>query len=607
MEVRRHTICRSFLPGALMLVLVCWCLLLAGCTHPVDESAYTVMRGDEASTADAVTGAVGTTEEMENTAPETGQQQEEAPEETTADAAEEKNDEPDEEALRQEQIAAFLSTVEMEEGLQSLFFSPEELFVIFRTRELPETGDGALCLFALPFYEDAIGETDEPIAAEEAATEVVFSIQSDHPADLIYQKYVVAVRDDEGYRMLTDAACVTNPEMLTEVKYGGMAHSSKKGLFVEPEYASEVGGLGIQYTICNIPLSQLITTDPEKAVYYSYCDREYSYNREYLSGFDDFIRKMNGYGADVAVVLLNDAPVSHFPEYTHPSARGKSSALYRMFNGTTEEGVSCVAAAASFLAGRYSGGDHGAVSMWIIGNEINARMEWNYMNTSDLSDYAEAYADAFRVCYNAIRSQNASAKVYISLDQQWNRGLSGKRDFDARDLLEQFAMILRREGDIDWGLSIHPYSFPMSQSAFWKSSSEVKNDVDSPRLTMQNIEVLTDYMLTEPMLDRTGSPRSVIVSELGYSSLAGEEVQTAAFVYAYVKIENNPGLDALIFSRLYDAPVEIEVYRLYLGLMTTDGEHKMIYDAFRDIDTDRADSYLAEASAVTGVELKIQP
>ena len=55
-------------------------------------------------------------------------------------------------------------------------------------------------------------------------------------------------------------------------------------------------------------------------------------------------------------------------------------------------------AVASFLGQRYSNTGHGTVDNWIVGNEINARQEWNYMNPSPGIDYyAAEYAQAVRI------------------------------------------------------------------------------------------------------------------------------------------------------------------------------------------------------------------
>ena len=108
-----------------------------------------------------------------------------------------------------------------------------------------------------------------------------------------------------------------------------------------------------------------------------------------------------------------------------------------MFNASDKSGVDHMAAIATFLAERYSGTAHGQVVNWVIANEVNARKHWNYYPAVDAQTYAQVYADSFRVFYNAIKSVNACAKVYMPLDQTWNRNLNDG-DYDARDVLDYF-------------------------------------------------------------------------------------------------------------------------------------------------------------------------
>jgi hypothetical protein len=238
--------------------------------------------------------------------------------------------------------------------------------------------------------------------------------------------------------------------------------------------------------------------------------------------------------------------------------------------------------------------------MWIIANEVNARKEYNYMSHVDVGTYTAAYTRAFRVFYNAIKGENAQAKVYIPLDQRWTYNTDKTGDYDAKDVLDLFASSIREYGNIDWGLASHPYSFPNGNTAFWNPSKYVTHSVSTPCITMENIEVLTNYMTQDSMRDTSGNVRSIILSEIGYSSTSGEALQAAAFAYAYVKMEKNGYIDALMLSRQTDAGDEIAALGLALGLQTTGGQHKQIYDVFKYIDTDRRNDVISFAYDVVG-------
>ena len=202
--------------------------------------------------------------------------------------------------------------------------------------------------------------------------------------------------------------------------------------------------------------------------------------------------------------------------------------------------------------------------------------------------------------YNAIKGENAQAKVYIPIDQRWTYNTDKTGDYDAKDVLDIFASSINEYGNIDWGLAAHPYSFPNGNTAFWNSSKYVTHSVSTPCITMENIEVLTNYMAQDSMRDTSGNIRSIILSEIGYSSTSGEALQAAAFAYAYAKMVSNGHIDALMLSRQTDAGDEIAALGLALGLQTTGGQKKQIYNVFKYIDTDKRNEVVSFAYDIVG-------
>ena len=97
-----------------------------------------------------------------------------------------------------------------------------------------------------------------------------------------------------------------------------------------------------------------------------------------------------------------------------------------------------------------------------------------------------------------------------------------------------------------------------------------------------------------------GEVRPVILSELGYSSSQGEINQAAAFAYAYYAAENNPYINAILLSRQTDAGEEI-AQGLALGLSTQGGQHKYIYEVYKNIDQVNSNSYTEFAKSVIGI------
>ena len=226
------------------------------------------------------------------------------------------------------------------------------------------------------------------------------------------------------------------------------------------------------------------------------------------------------------------------------------------------------------------------------------------MEHVDIDTYAREYANAVRVFYNSIKSMNANARVFVSMDQQWDRNISTNQNYDVKDLLVSLNDIVSSEGNIDWGLAHHPYAYPLTNTTFWNSSGKIRklitDEQDTSIVTMENIEVVTDFLQREAMLTADGEVRPVILSELGYSSTGGEVNQAAAFAYAYYAAESNPYIDALILSRQTDAAEEV-AQGLALGLATQGGQRKYIYQVFQNIDQAGSENYTEFAKSVIGI------
>ncbi len=472
--------------------------------------------------------------------------------------------------------------------------------VSVKSEGIPKSDDKYYYLFEEATYDEGIVEGSEPIARIYKNDDTSFSVDLNKGAanTRLFSKFQVAVKMDDQYVSISHAKYITNPGACAGYSYGGMQHKSIKGLLPDPLRIGELADLGCEYATYNIPLNHILVTSG--GIPYSYGGVTYHFNSQIINDYDTLFKRLNGMGIDVAAIILNNASTSAYPEITHPSARSGSTAPYYMFNASNESGVKALAAIGSFLANRYSGSGHGNVSMWIIANEVNARREYNYMTHTDVNTYTVAFTRAFRVFYNAIKSQNSAAKVYIPIDQRWTYNTEKTGDYDAKDVLDIFASSLSEYGNIDWGLAAHPYSFPNGNTAFWKSSKYVNHTETTPCITMDNIEVLTNYMKKPEMLDTSGNVRSIILSEIGYSSASGQALQAAAFAYAYVKMEQNGYIDALMLSRQTDAGDEIAALGLALGLQTTGGGKKQIWNVFKYIDTDKRNEVISFAYDIVG-------
>ena len=422
--------------------------------------------------------------------------------------------------------------------------------------------------------------------------ELTFSVNLNYntTGSRLFSKFVVAVKKDGAFLPITRPHYITNPEAIAKYMPSFGDTKSKKGLLVDPEKlrTTELDDLGVRHAAYNIPLSRILgptSNDYYPTVHYTYNGKSYAFNGQIIAEYDYIFTQLTNRGIITTAIVLND--ISSRPELIHPKARSGGHAPYYAFNATDESGTETIAAIASFLANRYSGTGHGKVMNWVIGNEINARSEWNHIEHMDTASYVDEYARAFRVFYNAFLSVNGNARVYISLDQQWGKSLYSKNGYASKDILDEFNRNLKAEGNIDWGLAQHPYNYPLTSAKAWSSS-------------IKNLHVLTDYLQKPEMRTDDGEVRHLILSEMGYTSSQGQELQSASFVYAYKVIEANQYVDSMLFSRETDAPEEV-AQGLALGICTQGGGRKSIYEAFKYVDTPESAQYTDFALRVIGV------
>ncbi len=480
--------------------------------------------------------------------------------------------------------------------------------ISMKARDLAVSDDGYYYLFEEKAYQTELA-TSEYIIEDQKDVDLTFSVNLNYntAASRLFSKFVVAVKKNGTYLPITRPHYITNPEAIAKYTPSFGDTKSKKGLLVDPEKlrTTELDDLGVRHAAYNIPLSRILgptSNDYYPTVHYTYNGRSYAFNGQIIAEYDYIFTSLTSRGIITTAIVLND--ISSRPELIHPKARSGGHAPYYAFNATDESGTETIAAIASFLANRYSGTGHGKVMNWVIGNEINARSEWNHIEHMDTASYVDEYARAFRIFYNALLSVNGNARVYISLDQQWGKSLYSKNGYASKDILDEFNRNLKAEGNIDWGLAQHPYNYPLTSAKAWssggKAASYVLETENTPVITIKNLHVLTNYLQKPEMRTDDGEVRHLILSEMGYTSSQGQELQSASFVYAYKVIEANQYVDSMLFSRETDAPEEVS-QGLALGICSLGGGRKSIYEAFKYVDTPESAKYTDFALRVIGV------
>lgn len=484
--------------------------------------------------------------------------------------------------------------------------SGKDVNVVASATAAPASDDGMLYLFAEPIYSDTI--TTNALASAPAAANATFTtpLNADSADSRLYSKFFVAAVQGGQYVPLNPGAYIVNPEAIATNTFA-RTETGLKGLLIDPAKLSngELQDLGVKQVLYNISVNRMLgpTDNPSyPTINYTYNGKTYQMNGVLVAEYEHIFGTLSRNGIQITAIFLNEnnGRNGHF---LHPLSRDGFASPHYALNTAEPQAVEDLIAVASFCAEHYSNEKNGKVDNWIVGNEVNKRYEWNYVNISDLNAYANEYAEAVRLCYNAIKSKNANAHVNICTDQQWDRNTREAGKYDAKDFINAFNSAILAGGNIDWGLMNHPYPVPLTWAAYWTGGGYYKNLVkhneNSAYVTMENIEVLTDYMCRPELLNPAGQVRSIQVGA-GYNTSQGENYACAAMVLAYQQAINNQHIDTFIFSRQSDIAAEIPQGLVY-GLTNVDGSHKTTYDCYKNLDGPNAAAYLQQALALRGV------
>ena len=470
---------------------------------------------------------------------------------------------------------------------------------------IPDSDDKYYYLFEIKGYDDSNNLTGEFLNKVYKDDNATFgcNLNQGSASSRLYSKFGVAVKVDGEYTLVSIPKYITNPEAIAP-HAAFLEVNSKKGILIDYNKlnSGQLEDLGVRQAAMNIPIASILgptTNAAFPSVHYSYNGKTYTFNGTTIAGFDQAISSMTNKGIQVTSILLNNYCYS-YPDIIHPEARKPGVCPYYMFNGSDAAGCELLAAVGSFLADRYSGSKHGRVSNWVISNEIDARKEWNYFNYVDVDTYAKEYAKGFRVLYTAIKSTSSNSRVYISLDQTWDRNLTKSADYDGKDVLNSFNSYISKHGNIDWSLAYHPYNIPLTSCKTWAASKYVNHTASTPMMSMQNIEVLVNYMNQSSFLNPAGNCRSILISELGYTSTQGEALQAAALAYAFYKINHYADIDGLLLNRHTDDATEI-AQGLATGITTAGGGRKASYTVYKYMDSPDWETYLEPYKSVIGI------
>ncbi|MBO4456083.1 MAG: hypothetical protein J5802_00030 [Butyrivibrio sp.] len=488
-------------------------------------------------------------------------------------------------------------------NINSCTISGDNVVVNVSASSLPGSDDGKYYLYADEVYQD--GVTGKVVATTERAKDATFTFKLGLGTEdsNLSKKFLVAVKSGGSMYQVSNEHYIINPEAVASHTVGRNDHGMK-GILPNNADAATFKDLGVAQMVYNLYMGDIVGPSTNAAyptTEFNYDGKTYQFNTAALQQYDGFVRWCSLNNFQLTLTILNNKTAAG-ADLIHPLSRDAHVCPGYAMNTKENGGTQHLKAIAAFLAQRYSGGQFGTVDNWVIGNEVNARTEWYYMDSTNLELNVSEYVKAFRIFYNGIKSVNANARVYNSIDQEWNRK-SNPGCFLAKEYLDRFNYYMRREGNVDWSLSVHPYNAPLFDPYAWKQQAQyVNTSLATPYITIENIYLLTDYMCSAEFLNPAGKVRQISLSEIGYTSSFGEDAQLASIVYAYTMAKSNPYITSFILFRETDDAHEMESH-IAQGLKNLDGSKKQSYDAYKYMDTKEAGTYKAKASQIIGEDV----
>ncbi len=470
--------------------------------------------------------------------------------------------------------------------------------------------DGNLYLFELKPYQSSItGRTDYCAVAANASTVTFTTALGDGTSDSkLYSKFVVAALSGGAYTAVSGEYYITNPEALAVHTAANPVTTSIKGLTVDNAAITTLTDLGVQHASYELAIDRFFQSGA--GISYTYNGKTYSFNQSVVAEYDMVMTLLASQNVEVTMNIINyyDAATALTVK---PSARVSGYRHYA-FNTDEQLGAESIEALMTFLASRYSNAATGLISNWIIGNEVNNNNPWYYAGNYNVADFTLEYEKAFRMCYNAIKSQNANARVLTCIDQRWTWEDGTANQYGAKKFIDAFNADVASHGNIDWGVAWHPHPVPLTAAKFWDMPSNYKalnlisNNENTKMINPQNMDVFTNYMCQSQFLAPDGQVRYIIVSEILFNSQSSDEAtQAASFAYAYKLAEKNPYIKGFIVHRAVDNIYEKTSDGIACGLYNCDANGlpttaKQICDVFKYIDTELSDAYTQFALPIIG-------
>ncbi len=456
-------------------------------------------------------------------------------------------------------------------------------------------------LFALTPGQTTTLEGLSPVGEEKISRKLTFRLPEVSESAL-YAGYVLAdLREDGGYRMLTNPVYLTNPDALGRAEEEALADyptsDSIKGLWLQD--SEEAAYLRTAHTVITLSLGDYLAFSGDgDVIRYSFDGITFYLDRAAVEGLDRRVRTLTDAGVHPYLCILlegtpnesmNGGLRAFYTDGAQPSADGYAISL------RDRESFMRLAGFFSFLADRYTRADgaYGFAGSFILGECVNCSRTTYSGGARELSVHAAEYAALLRVADTALRSQFAQGRVYASFGGNYtarsadpDAAADPLLDYAARDMIDALAAHLRSGGDIPWNIALSLSASRKTNTRLWDDPlAEVT--ADAKYITPHNLSVISDYLASEILLWQ-GEPRRIVISDLHIASAPASDValaeQAASYAYAYARVLENGHIEALIYRAAVDEPTDT----LGCGLRSLHGglpaDYRPIYTNFCAID-----------------------
>ena len=423
----------------------------------------------------------------------------------------------------------------------------------------------------------------------------------------LYSSYVVTVKADDGsFVPLSGRGYITNPEILAQNNLPFPEKNTKKGLVTQ--IGSDAQYLGAAHTTISIDLNEYMHASyRENSIAYINGGQTFYFPLDKINALDHKVKVLTESGMNVYFNIILGKDNGSGLSSVFPLCGG-SDASYYAINTDTVSSVRYYTAFCEFITSRYSKtSQNGFVPGYILGYEVDS-VNWNYAGEIPFDEYVQSFENAYRILYSAAKSTHSESRVFVSVSNIFNTTENTPNSYGYKAFLDEFSKSVKAGGDIDWSLAVNPYPSDFANTEFW-ADERATSSLDTEFLTVKNLNVLSEYMHTEPML-YGGDTRNIIIAEFGLSGnfddAKNNDCQAAAYALAYAIVDKNPDIDAFIYYRQTDYPGESAKFGLWTSIATgslSPVNKKAIYTIFKYADTDDYLEGLNMAKAFCPTEL----